>query len=181
MFLATCRSHFLFMVFFYSYFLPIFFFFFFLMIRRPPRSTLFPYTTLFRSFGRIWLNPPFGRVHPELRGSTKSWQVYFMRALLDKYLTHEVDQAIALIFGTSACMPWFQTFWQFPLCLIGSRIEFDKPDGTKDHFGYGNIFVYMGKKEQQFIDTFSKFGTIAKRVSTPRQTVTPLSLWEVML
>ena len=43
--------------------------FFFLMIRRPPRSTLFPYTTLFRSTGmrqhpavlselqRIWMNP----------------------------------------------------------------------------------------------------------------------------
>src|SRR2546422_9147112 len=29
----------------------LFFFFFFLMIRRPPRSTLFPYTTLFRS---VW-------------------------------------------------------------------------------------------------------------------------------
>src|SRR2546428_740730 len=28
---------------------PIMFLFFFLMIRRPPRSTLFPYTTLFRS------------------------------------------------------------------------------------------------------------------------------------
>src|SRR2546428_5645136 len=28
-----------------------YFFFFFLMIRRPPRSTLFPYTTLFRSLG----------------------------------------------------------------------------------------------------------------------------------
>src|SRR5438874_13487829 len=28
----------------------LFFFFFFLMIRRPPRSTLFPYTTLFRSY-----------------------------------------------------------------------------------------------------------------------------------
>src|SRR5256885_17025547 len=27
----------------------IYFYFFFLMIRRPPRSTLFPYTTLFRS------------------------------------------------------------------------------------------------------------------------------------
>src|SRR5256885_12285809 len=27
-------------------------FFFFLMIRRPPRSTLFPYTTLFRSRGQ---------------------------------------------------------------------------------------------------------------------------------
>src|SRR6266550_8622333 len=30
-----------------------FFFFFFLMIRRPPRSTLFPYTTLFRSSCRL--------------------------------------------------------------------------------------------------------------------------------
>src|SRR2546430_4316426 len=29
-----------------------FFVFFFLMIRRPPRSTLFPYTTLFRSANR---------------------------------------------------------------------------------------------------------------------------------
>src|SRR5205807_6131554 len=29
-----------------------FLFFFFLMIRPPPRSTLFPYTTLFRSWGR---------------------------------------------------------------------------------------------------------------------------------
>src|SRR5688572_33443474 len=28
-------------------------FFFFLMIRRPPRSTLFPYTTLFRSTRRL--------------------------------------------------------------------------------------------------------------------------------
>src|SRR5476649_3028634 len=33
-------------------------FFFFLMIRRPPRSTLFPYTTLFRSRGRRRLGRP---------------------------------------------------------------------------------------------------------------------------
>src|SRR2546422_5827220 len=31
----------------------MFLFFFFLMIRRPPRSTLFPYTTLFRSLERL--------------------------------------------------------------------------------------------------------------------------------
>src|SRR5256885_15954190 len=36
---------------FFFFFIFIFFFFFFLMIRRPPRSTLFPYTTLFRSCG----------------------------------------------------------------------------------------------------------------------------------
>src|SRR3712207_7571611 len=32
-------------------------FFFFLMIRRPPRSTLFPYTTLFRSEEYGWCSP----------------------------------------------------------------------------------------------------------------------------
>src|SRR2546426_2518446 len=32
-------------------------FFFFLMIRRPPRSTLFPYTTLFRSGGVRVIGP----------------------------------------------------------------------------------------------------------------------------
>src|SRR5206468_13053143 len=32
-----------------SIYLSLFFLFFILMIRRPPRSTLFPYTTLFRS------------------------------------------------------------------------------------------------------------------------------------
>src|SRR6266540_6388706 len=38
------------MIFFIFFvFLYFFVFFFFLMIRRPPRSTLFPYTTLFRS------------------------------------------------------------------------------------------------------------------------------------
>src|SRR2546425_11948355 len=36
---------------FFSYATSFLSFFFFLMIRRPPRSTLFPYTTLFRSHG----------------------------------------------------------------------------------------------------------------------------------
>src|ERR1039457_5512596 len=38
-----------------------FFFFFFLMIRRPPRSTLFPYTTLFRSGGILSVGKFVGR------------------------------------------------------------------------------------------------------------------------
>src|SRR2546429_287929 len=43
---------------------PLFLFFFFLMIRRPPRSTLFPYTTLFRS-RRMFLS--FTRPFAELK------------------------------------------------------------------------------------------------------------------
>src|SRR5689334_23521457 len=58
--------------FFCSYLSLFFFYFFFLMIRRPPRSTLFPYTTLFRSalkvfvefdavqkYCKVWLNGKF--------------------------------------------------------------------------------------------------------------------------
>src|SRR2546422_5750351 len=41
----------------------MFLFFFFLMIRRPPRSTLFPYTTLFRSTSfALRLERCFGQV-----------------------------------------------------------------------------------------------------------------------
>src|SRR2546430_7657952 len=43
----------------------IFYIFFFLMIRRPPRSTLFPYTTLFRSVADGLLG--VGRLGTKLR------------------------------------------------------------------------------------------------------------------
>src|SRR2546428_8844190 len=46
-FYLLCSVLFVFIILLCSLFLV--FFFFFLMIRRPPRSTLFPYTTLFRS------------------------------------------------------------------------------------------------------------------------------------
>src|SRR6478752_10109107 len=49
MFFLIISYFFLFCFFFLQLFLFLFFSFFFLMIRRPPRSTLFPYTTLFRS------------------------------------------------------------------------------------------------------------------------------------
>src|ERR1041384_6878286 len=47
-------------------------FLFFLMIRRPPRSTLFPYTTLFRSYSvgatKKWEeNPMWGRIDKPLQ------------------------------------------------------------------------------------------------------------------
>src|SRR3712207_8661029 len=43
--------------------------FFFLMIRRPPRSTLFPYTTLFRSEIRVRVAMSFANsAHPLARG-----------------------------------------------------------------------------------------------------------------
>src|SRR3989442_5368712 len=55
-------------------------FFFFLMIRPPPRSTLFPYTTLFRS--TYTLSPPSMGFHAG--GSCASFEFsneYFLRSL----------------------------------------------------------------------------------------------------
>src|SRR6266566_8909334 len=47
------------------------FFFFFLMIRRPPRSTLFPYTTLFRSPRPASPEPAPGRSPDSAFGSDR--------------------------------------------------------------------------------------------------------------
>src|SRR2546422_7207367 len=54
------------------------FFFFFLMIRRPPRSTLFPYTTLFRSHDQsgVWLpgrHPCLPPAEPGVPRSPAEW------------------------------------------------------------------------------------------------------------
>src|SRR5690606_42104112 len=55
-------------------------FLFFLMVRRPPRSTLFPYTTLFRSCAapvrhRRWrpVQWPCGKTYPRLLWSPPEW------------------------------------------------------------------------------------------------------------
>src|SRR5262245_66639951 len=56
------------------------FFFFFLMLRRPPRSTLFPYTTLFRSTAALstdacrapWTGPENRQAAGQAKGDRKS-------------------------------------------------------------------------------------------------------------
>src|SRR5205085_11698200 len=68
--------------------------FFFLMIRRPPRSTLFPYTTLFRSprrdrhfhFGGGGRQAPAGRAHrsEEHTSELQSQSNLVCRLLLEK-------------------------------------------------------------------------------------------------
>ena len=53
--------------------------FFFLMIRRPPRSTLFPYTTLFRSDdAKIALL----RYKADYRATSDAWQILHARVLM---------------------------------------------------------------------------------------------------
>src|SRR5208283_5977779 len=77
-------------------------FFFFLMIRRPPRSTLFPYTTLFRSPGaarrasppparRRWPGRPRDRKSTRLNSShiTISYAVFCLKKKNNKDTTQK--------------------------------------------------------------------------------------------
>src|SRR6476620_12539195 len=77
-----------------------FFFFFFLMIRRPPRSTLFPYTTLFRSTPSMAADArdahhrlPPGHRSEEHTSELQSRQYLVCRLLLEKKKTKKTLQA----------------------------------------------------------------------------------------
>lgn len=116
-------------------------------------------------YGRIWLNPPYGRVQPELKGSTRSYQKYFVLTFLDKYLSGEIEQGIALIFGASACTPWFLPLFRYPVCVSKAHIDFNTPHGEKARYGYGNMFVYLGPDETRFTEIFSQYGPIVKSIT----------------
>src|SRR5205814_10629869 len=59
-----------------------FLFFFFLLIRPPPRSTLFPYTTLFRSLGVEKLNVSLIEVAARARARVEENVAYVLAQLL---------------------------------------------------------------------------------------------------
>src|SRR3712207_6856740 len=79
--------------------------FFFLMIRRPPRSTLFPYTTLFRSKFVLFLSEP---------------------CVLNKNFIYEFSDRYGFVnnFDSGSRMPAKQNRQAFgPACLVKGRSE----------------------------------------------------------
>src|SRR5690242_21632826 len=74
------------------------FFFFFLMIRRPPRSTLFPYTTLFRSELLRFLDEEHGAPAREWKfyGAKHGWQVKVLDGRSEEH-TSELQSHVNLV------------------------------------------------------------------------------------
>src|SRR3989442_6369202 len=66
--------------------------FFFLMIRRPPRSTLFPYTTLFRSLSTLMLLPIQARAQETLSDAASrakdAWSAHDAQGLVGRSEEH---------------------------------------------------------------------------------------------
>src|SRR3990170_6258323 len=96
----------------------VFFFVFFLMIRRPPRSTLFPYTTLFRSrsvrAGMGGRSPRRARAPPRDRSEEHTSELQspdhlVCRLLLEKKKHNHTSQATRTaprIPTLSLVLPW---------------------------------------------------------------------------
>src|SRR2546427_7073584 len=70
------------------------------MIRRPPRSTLFPYTTLFRSPIRE------AAEHPVPRNTASWWYVFGSAALVVFLLQLATGILLALVYVPSADEAW---------------------------------------------------------------------------
>src|ERR1039457_5310448 len=87
--------------------IPMCLLFIFLMIRRPPRSTLFPYTTLFRSIKkiqrRLWDLLPVVRnhvYHPKFAGS------YSIKNVLPALVPGMTYEGMEVADGTDAGLAW---------------------------------------------------------------------------
>ena len=78
--------------------------FFFLMIRRPPRSTLFPYTTLFRS------NSIFSAVDRQNRARPPTHHLYRMAPFGHGLLTTLGDRRQLIFSGNRPLTPFGQAF-----------------------------------------------------------------------
>lgn len=128
--------------------------------------------------GNIWLNPPYGKIN------NKSTIELWIKRLIREYETGNVTSAI-LLTTCDSDNQWFQLLWNYLICFTNHNVHFFKPingEIRKDSRStqmFGTVFTYLGNNEEKFIEVFSQFGTVARRVSTPKQEVRNLSLWEV--
>src|SRR5256885_5578115 len=70
------------------------------MIRRPPRSTLFPYTTLFRSVRSIGFDPPTANMQPAIAG-IESRKVLTKTSIDFPWLTQSKDRQLSFVTFTA--------------------------------------------------------------------------------
>ena len=127
--------------------------------------------------GKIWLNPPYGRINPERTGETRSYQLLFAQKLWREWHAGHVEQAILLLLGNACFMRWFEHLWNFPVCFHTGHIVFHTPGGGTNDFGFGSLFVYLGSHVDQFIQVFSRFGRVVCAVDGRVPPPVPQELW----
>ena len=122
-------------------------------------------------YGNVWCNPPYGRMYKDTGTAA------FVAKSLDEYAKGNIEQVIVLtMVGMYA--RWFFRLLQYPICFLEQKPLFCLPDGTITKHGFAACCTYIGPHEDKFVQHFSQFGTIARRVSpSPMQEKVP-TLWE---
>lgn len=103
--------------------------------------------------GCIWLNPPYGK-------STK----IFIEKLLCEWQSKHISQAVILLNNNVIDRKWFMPLWKFPICFHYGRVKFTSPGIKTTSPPIGQIFIYLGNREEHFIKTFSNVGAIMKEI-----------------
>ncbi|MCK6479426.1 MAG: ParB N-terminal domain-containing protein [Planctomycetes bacterium] len=106
--------------------------------------------------GRVWLNPPYGG----LAGT------FALRAL-DQYRKGITKAAILMLSTRFVERGWFVPFWDHPMCVHRTRIEFVLPSGETSENAHGTLFVYLGPRPRSFAKVFGRFGAVITRWPAP--------------
>ena len=98
----------------------VYFLFFFLMIRRPPRSTLFPYTTLFRSKEHASLPQEKKGLVPVAWIITLLWFLFAIGpgAVIGNTIFGNPNDASTWIFGIPSIWAWQIIWWGLGVVMM---------------------------------------------------------------
>lgn len=127
----------------------------------------------------VWLNPPYSSPHsaPGKNGGQLKGQTGLFLAKLIRHVEQgDIQQAIICV-NADTNRSWFRPLWEHPICFADHKIWFNRPNLPPQGQFFGAVFVYFGTNEQRFIDIFSEFGPVARRVSKPKVQSVTLSLW----
>lgn len=114
-------------------------------------------------FGRVFLNPPYS-AEGAARGmepgrARKAVITQWIEKLIEDYKEGHVSSAI-LLTKADVKQKWFQLLWNYPICIVQSRILFNRPGLPPEKHQFGTAFVYFGDNQERFLEVFSEFGPI---------------------
>jgi phage N-6-adenine-methyltransferase len=110
--------------------------------------------------GRAFINPPYCGLAKE-----------FVRKMFEEYRAGRLRAAVMLINGNSFEAGWWQPLFDCVLCFVRGRIPFSSPTTEKAAPTHGSAVAYLGPHEDRFIEVFSQFGPVVKRVDVPAAVV----------
>lgn len=110
--------------------------------------------------GRVFLNPPYGFSDNGNESNQSRWSHY----LIEQYQKGKTTEAILLVNAVPS-NKWFAPLWDYVICFTDHRIRFYDKLGELGTPTHSNCFVYLGKKEGLFDETFSQFGVVAVKRS----------------